>query len=103
LRFAFSHHSRCGESFSVSVAASSSSFKFLLDLSSEEDQSEKEREGLLPPLLAVDGTAPHPPPETPAQLGGVAARGLATRKRDELSSWCEPSRSRCRCNSIEEL
>jgi hypothetical protein len=56
---------------------------------------------LLPSLPPVEGAAPPPPPEPSAQLSGVAAVGLAKRKRGELSSWCEPSR--CRCSSIEEL
>jgi hypothetical protein len=37
---------------------------------------------LLPPIPVVEGTTP-PPPETSAQLGGVAVTGLATRKRGE--------------------
>jgi hypothetical protein len=45
---------------------------------------------LISPLLVVEGAAP-PPPEMLAQLDCVAAAGLATRKRGELSSWCEPS------------
>jgi hypothetical protein len=61
----------------------------------------KRGRGLLPPIPAVEGAAPPPPQETSAQLGGVTAVGLATRKRGELSSWCEPSR--CRCSSTEEL
>jgi hypothetical protein len=36
---------------------------------------------LLPPLLAVEGAGPPSPPETLAQLCGVAAMGLATHKR----------------------
>jgi hypothetical protein len=56
---------------------------------------------LLPPFSVVEGTAPPCSPETPAQLDGVAAAGLATRKRSERSSWYEPSR--CRCSSTKEL
>jgi hypothetical protein len=56
-------------------------------------QRKRERR-LLPPLPAVEGTAPPPPPKMPAQLRGIVAAGLATRKRGEQSSWCEPSRCR---------
>jgi hypothetical protein len=56
---------------------------------------------LLPPLPSAEGATPPPSPKTLAQLGGVAATDLATHKRGERSSWCEPSR--CRCTNIEEL
>jgi hypothetical protein len=56
---------------------------------------------LLPPLPAVEGAAPAPPSELPAQLDGIAMASLATRKRCEMSSWCESSR--CRFSSTEEL
>jgi hypothetical protein len=46
----------------------------------------------------VEGTSP-PPPETPAQLGGVTAAGLTTCKRGKRSSWCEPSR--CKSSSTK--
>jgi hypothetical protein len=40
----------------------------------------------------VEGTAPPPPLETPTQIGGIPVAGLATHKRGEWSSWCEPCR-----------